>query len=574
MQPKVNSYLKIRRNVFNVALALLLFLAGGALIKNIQLKGDTNVKIEIELKNHADDVFHLYYLPVSETSYSDQRFLVNTLKGSAGFQKTAYSLPDSLQIKQLRFDLGANSKQQQIMIKSIILIYNDEKLVLFNSHADINYFSTNEFANNEGKGLFTLNKPVNENYDPVIYSKDLQTEYLTLLRTRKHIPFPYLIAFVLVLALYIYMIAYAPRVEFMTSFYAFASCFFLLLLFLPLIDETFELTQKTNAEKRKLAQKPFMSSGNFLDYPKQFEQYYNDNFGFRSFLIGLGGKIKYYCFHTSIVPESAQVGKEGWMFLNGKRDGVTRDLTKENLYTEKALKETIAEWEGRKRTLARDSIAYYRCFWPDKHCIYPEYLPFCMKIINKDTISRCDQALKYLKDKGSDLKLIDVRIALFKEKEKNQIYQKYDSHWNSSGAFVGYTGLMNSIAHDFPALKSHPVSDFNVTWNYEGGGDLAGMLGITATELMPSYVLKKSSVKITRMPAAGFPEQTQIYENEGAATDLTLLIYRDSFSSHVMPFLNLHFRKVIALWNVPYSEDMAKKVGADLVIETYASRFF
>lgn len=562
------------KSIFMTMLCLLLFLAGGSLIKKIKLKGDAHVKIEIELRNYTGDTFYLYYLPVSETDYSDEKSFANPLKGVTTFQKTYYALPDSLPIKRLRFDLGANVTQKQIWIKSMVVSYNDQEILLYNPYSGTSYFSTNEFVKEEAKGLFTLNAPVKGNYDPGLYSKDFESEYLDLLKARKQIPFPYLISFVLVFTLYIYLILYSRTLKFAASCYTFASCFFVILLFLPLLDETFHLSDKTNSEKRKLAERPVMSFSTFLEYPKQFEVYYNDNFGFRSSLVKLGSLIKYYWFRTSIVPQSAAVGTEDWMYLNGKFNGVTKDLTKENLYTEKSLRETMSEWQRRKVALAQDSIAYYRCFWPDKHCIYPEYMPFCMKIINKDTLSRCDQAIQFLKNTNSDLKIIDVREALFAAKEKSQIYQKYDSHWNSSGAFVGYTCLLNEIARDFPELKPHPENDFNITGIYEGNGDLAEMLGVPVMELLPSYVLKSNNVKINRISADGFPPLTQIYENEGAATPLTLLIYRDSFSSHVMPFLNLHFRKVVALWNIPYTDDMAKKVGADIVVETYVSRFF
>ena len=387
---------------------------------------------------------------------------------------------------------------------------------------------------------------------------------------------PFLISFIVIafcssLFISLFYVQYTKPIN---LFYTFASFFFIFALLLPFLDETFNLFKSNNQEKRVLAKKLALQSDNILDYPKEFEKYYNDNFGFRTLLVNLGGEIKYQIFKTSSVPSKAAVGKDGWIFLDGTVYGITQDLTKQNLYTPELLKQTVVEWERRINHLKKDGIAFYYASWPDKQYIYPEFMPFAMKIINKDTMSICDQAMNYLKAKGSDFKIVDVREALKEEKKKHQVYKKYDSHWNSYGAFVAYSKLMQHISIDFPELKPYILSDFSINFNEQSGGDLAEMLGLDLKEKFPQLTLKKNPVQVNLMPVDSFPTGTIIHENKGASTKLTLLVFRDSFTSELLQFLDLHFSKIILLWNVPYSDEMVKKVKPNIVLECYATRYF
>ncbi|MBL7931979.1 MAG: hypothetical protein JNL60_08755, partial [Bacteroidia bacterium] len=192
----------------------------------------------------------------------------------------------------------------------------------------------------------------------------------------------------------------------------------------------------------------------------------------------------------------------------------------------------------------------------------------------KDTLAKCDQLIRYIQETKTNLKLIDVREELLAEKKKTQVYKKYDSHWNSYGAFIGYTALMNEMRKDIPSLKPLQLSDFNITWEDEGAGDLSILLGLNLKENSPVFKLKNDSSLSITLPTDGFPANTYIVQNDHASTQLTALIYRDSFSWALIPFLQHHFKKMVLLSNAVYSAEMVKKVKPDVVIECYATRYF
>ena len=557
-----------------ILIAVTLFLSIGTLLSRIVLDGDKAVTVQIEAKIPLNDELQLFYIPVGDKMEKESNSVNHKVLGSDYEQTISISLSDTIPINKMRLDLSKDSIQKQIEIERIFITYNDNHVVLFNVSNDYSYFSPNEYVKRD-KSQFTL-FAIDGKYDPFIYSSDFYSEYSNLLAQKKHLPFPFVIAFILVFSILVYVIFFIPHTNFKTAFYTFSSCLFIVVLFLPFLNQTLHFYKDTeaNQEKRELAAKPSLALSTILDYPKQYEAYYNDNFGFRNWLVKMGGYIKYQLFNVSSVPLKASIGKDGWLFLNGTFYEITQDLTKSSLYSRHELERSIKEWEDRKIDLRKDSVVYYKAFWPDKHYIYKEFLPFNMQVLNKDTVAKCDQAIDYLNKKKSSLHIIDVRGLLLEEKKRNTVYSKHDSHWNSYGAFVAYTELMKQMSVKFPVLKPHTLADYKVTWQEEVGGDLSSMLGLELKELKPSFVLSNDSSCIAELPVNDYPVKTLIYENQSASSNLTLLIFRDSFTTAMIPFLQPHFKRIVLIWDTPYSKELVKKVDPEIVLECYATRYF
>ncbi|MDI1355238.1 MAG: hypothetical protein PSX36_09980 [bacterium] len=556
-----------------VGVALLLFWFMGSALRKIEISKDTEVLVTLEAKVLRPDIFYLFYMPQNEKQHNDVRSRSIHVEGSERVQNITFSLPDSLQVKELRFDLGTLLTLKSVHINKIYLSYNKKHLVLFDPSSGVNLINTNEFVTLRENTEFALHEAAGKTFDPFIYTSNILKGYGALLESKNTLPFPFVIAFIVVLALLIYALVFLKSMGSMPVFYSFASCFFVLLLLFPFFGQSFDLNNNATAEKRILAAKPKFNVSEMVDFAKKFESYFSDHFAFRDQLVNLGSKIRYHLFRSSSVPKAA-VGQHGWLFLNGEFYKITEDLLKTNLYTEEQLEKSAREWEERADTLHRLEIAYYMAVWPDKHYIYPEYLPYCMRILNKDTLSRCDQAMQYLKRRNSPLKIVDVRAPLLEAKKDRLIYEKYDSHWNSYGAFIGYSELMREIEKKFPALRPHNLSSFDVHAEEQAGGDLSQMLGLGLTEVKPVFVLKNDSSLIEMPSTEGLPERSIIFENKRAHTNLTILIYRDSFSSALISFLKPHFKKMVLIWDVPFSIDHVNKIKPDLVLECYATRYF
>jgi|JI7StandDraft_1071085.scaffolds.fasta_scaffold14164_2 hypothetical protein len=363
---------------------------------------------------------------------------------------------------------------------------------------------------------------------------------------------------------------------YMRYFYGVASCLFLMLLLLPLADETMHISGNSeSAEKRALAKMPEFRSDSLQVFSRAFENYYADNFGFRNVLVDVGAKFKYHLFNASPSPDKVACGSDRWLFLTGRYYEITQDLSRENLYSPEALKAKVKEWEGRKAECAARSIRYYNAFWPDKHYIYSEHLPFSLKFIQRDTLARCDQAIAFLKQSNSPVQMLDVREDLLKEKTKHRVYSRGDSHWNEYGAFIGYYRLMQMLQKEFPQLKPFELSDFNITYKVpEEEGDLATIIKVDLKEEEPVLSLKNPMPAAEKLSSEGYPKKTIIYKNTGATTPLRVLIYRDSFTNALIPYLMNHFSEIVLIWDTAYSIEMVERVKPDLVLECYASRYF
>ena len=280
-------------------------------------------------------------------------------------------------------------------------------------------------------------------------------------------------------------------------------------------------------------------------------------------------------FNSSPSPDKVACGKDDWLFLTGEFYGISQDLSRENLYSKKELEQQVLEWENRKSELEKKNIKYYKAFWPDKYYIYPECLPISLKIISRDTNAKCDQAIQYLDRKNSSIKIIDVRNELFEEKKRNQVYFKSDSHWNDYGAFVAYTKLMTVLSKDFENLNPFALDDFSITMQKPSlEGDLSTIIKVKSYEKEPVFKLKKDMSPAEKLSVEGYPKKTFIYKNVNATSKLKALIYRDSYTNALIPFIMRHFNEVVFIWDTDYSMDMVEKVKPDIVIECYASRYF
>ena len=326
-------------------------------------------------------------------------------------------------------------------------------------------------------------------------------------------------------------------------------------------------------EQRKLAEFPPLEIDSIPSLPKKIEDYFNDHFGLRSTLFNWGVKIKYQIFNSSPKSEKVVIGKDGWLFLTGRFYEVTQDINRENLFSNDSLVRSVKIWEGRKKELFDLGINYYKSFWPDKYYIYPEMMPNAMQMANKTTLWRCDQAINYLDSINSAIKIIDVRQQLLTLKPFIPVHYKLDSHWNNFGAFIGYSELIKVICKDLKNIKPLSLQDFNIVWSPKSKGDLATILNVEGQDLEVTFN-KKFSSNIEKMNADSFPKRTEIYLNHNNPNGPKALIYRDSYTNALIPFLMENFSEAVLIWDTPYSIEMVKRVKPNLVIECYASRYF
>ena len=94
--------------------------------------------------------------------------------------------------------------------------------------------------------------------------------------------------------------------------------FFLILISLPLLDGFLKISQASPLnEKRKLAAKPYFSIRDPFGFVKDYESYFNDNFGFRGQLITCHNFLLVTVFRTSPL-DRVVIGRDGWLYLTAR----------------------------------------------------------------------------------------------------------------------------------------------------------------------------------------------------------------------------------------------------------------
>lgn len=369
---------------------------------------------------------------------------------------------------------------------------------------------------------------------------------------------------------------------------------FLLTITVPTLYMVATPIQATSLmENRNLAPAPELGDINdmrgLLD---DVESFANDHFGFREHLVELNSWLSYFALGT---PTNSQViaGEEGWLYFNNQNKdvftiadyyrGVLPPLTTGQLEAFRSI------LEFRNAELAAQGIEYYYVVTPDKHTIYGHYLPDAYDPVAASTW--LDQIYAYMAE-HSDVKMIDMRSELREIVQADPdtlYYYPLGTHWTSEGAWIGYQTIMDHLRRDFPDLQTVSWDRFVEPANL-GERELAVMTGLINNLTTPLRDIRKAAE-----PCALSIETEQLNENwaipadfirlqaneleyfqcETAPNPQSVLFFRDSFSTALVPFFAETFETSAYIW-MAYGSDMMQRAGADvqpdIVIEQAVER--
>jgi hypothetical protein len=345
--------------------------------------------------------------------------------------------------------------------------------------------------------------------------------------------------------------------------------FFITALILPVLGMLLHIDlTPAHRENRTLAPFPALALDRHAVglFPEKFRAYFEDRFGFRQTLIGWQARFKVSVLGVS---SSRQVilGKDGWLFQPPYDNSLetyrgVRPLTTEQLAQWKLILETRRAW------LKERGIPYLFVVAPEKHSIYPEYVPDAMLRDYKQ--SRMDQLLAYLKE-HSDMEILDLRPTLREAKSRERLYHRTDSHWNDYGAFIGYQAIIGALARFDPRLQPMAESDFEIGRERVQGLDLAALLGLEDV-ITEEYISMRSGKLAIESP--GYSSTSlPLVAFDGRDRGLPrLVMFRDSFANYLIPFLNHHFSRAVYIWNTGFDPRLIEREHPDFVIQEMVER--
>jgi hypothetical protein len=287
----------------------------------------------------------------------------------------------------------------------------------------------------------------------------------------------------------------------------------------------------------------------------------------------MGADFKVKVFNSSTHPDRVQIGKDKWLFYNNFKSNIFNSYSRKNLLPQDSVLFISNTWAKNKTRFNREGRKYAIGFWPNKHTIYPEFLPSSMRSQIRDTLSRADQLVQYSEATNTQPKFTDVRHSMFEAKQRHQIYHKFDTHWNDYGAFIAYRDFFEKNFENL-GIKPFAEEDFDITWETYRGGDLIPMLGVRNNgyyvEQRPRFTPKDDVPTFEFLPIDGYPRLTVITRNNEVDNELKAMVFRDSYTNALIQFISLHFREVYYIWG-PH-EEYIQRVNPDTIIEAYVER--
>jgi hypothetical protein len=325
------------------------------------------------------------------------------------------------------------------------------------------------------------------------------------------------------------------------------------------------------AENRELAPFPHLerSMSSIAAFPAGFGGWFDDHFGFRSRLVRWYGESRLLVLHVS--PSAAVIeGQDGWFFYGD--DKSVEDYANVEPMTDTAL----ANW--REAILrARDwlrarGVAYVFTIAPDKHAIYADRMPAAIARVGD--VSRADQLFTAQQDTGL---AVDVRAVELDARARERTYQQTDTHWNDRGALVAYQQIIGAVRARVPATPAAwSREDFVAADRTIEGLDLAGMMGLTRVLREVDLTLVPKRVRRARVvdPLGAGPtdELGRLVTEIDDPSLPRAVIFRDSFTSRLVPFLSEHFSRAVYLWQNDFDADVVTREHPAVVIQEIVGR--
>ena len=353
---------------------------------------------------------------------------------------------------------------------------------------------------------------------------------------------------------------------------AYIAAFMILFIAAPIIYNIVgPYFDQTNYEQRNAAEKPVLSVGSIRDYPRTYEEYFNDHLPYRTQMIEINSLVDFWVFQQSPV-RKVIVGKDGWLFYNpeGTDGDPIADYNGMNLYSEDQLDFVAEHLVQIRDELKQQGKRFIVLIPPNKECVYgTSFLPD--GYVSDNTITRADQVVQWLRNR-TDLEIIYPKteiLSAINQYPQYDLYYKTDTHWNAIGAYIGACQLLKQLDIELPGLDQLECEAMGYS------GDLASMMGLSKyLQYDKQYCLAGYTAENTikgEQLEEGNSNQT-LYTNS-CAIDQSVFVVRDSFSEAIMPILASQFQSCFFVHRASYTPDLLKQYPSDVVVLEVVERY-
>lgn len=360
---------------------------------------------------------------------------------------------------------------------------------------------------------------------------------------------------------------------------------FFIVIFIPSLRMiTGEKAMFSVAEKRSLASfPPFPKSFNQLRvYFSDIDQYLNDHFGYREWLVYRYQREVGKRFADASNVTQVLKGTNNWYFFTGH--AMLENFTGRNLRSDKDLESWIQSFQEKRSWLESRGIRYLLVVPPNKVSIYSKFVgePW----LSNQGMSRIEQIKNTLTDNDQSA-LVDLAPMLRKENHQDTLYFRSDTHWTSHGAYLGYLGIAEKIESLFPGVRFK--KDFALTpaitrkcEKKKGNcGDLTNIL-LDYDSFSESYRDVENFAQCAERIPLDYPlsnlqsgDKDYHFKTTCSSGTLKAVVFRDSFFTALLPYFSENFSEAIYLWKDYDQKNVAELLATfrpDIVIEEKLER--
>lgn len=334
------------------------------------------------------------------------------------------------------------------------------------------------------------------------------------------------------------------------------------LLTLPLVKHIVTDDKTKSGENRVLAQKPtlpktYSDVGQFITF---FDDYLEDQFGFRKNFISGANKTRYWLFNE-ITSKQITVGKNKFIFFNSHSAKYPNSMIKSvcgiTRGSDKHINHTVDSVSRFIKYTQQFGISVNLSVIPTKSRIYPENLPRLERnwCLSKKTTWR-DRLIQKLNSVHPVYYPLKKMIAL---KEHIQVYLPSYFHYKGELPYTLAKSLMKelwNISPDFVVKPTKKTTQSDLRTYFKG----LHFYNDTVIYDFKKHGVKSCSGKRCLIGLNKYYKKgvSHTYINPKNSNQLSLVILSDSFGPPIAKYFSMGFRKVICI-NIFNLEENEKK---------------
>ena len=364
-----------------------------------------------------------------------------------------------------------------------------------------------------------------------------------------------------------------------------AVALFLVCISLPGVENIFHFAPSVDLMENDPTPLPeFSLSQVFRTFNVLQRGFLEKTYGFRKQLVRWQNMLDLFVLQASSHYQTVIKGKDNWLFLAQENAelNVVEDYRSRRLFSPQDLARWVEVYRKRQDALDARGIHYLMVVAPNKHTVYPEFLPPQYNRVS--SVSRTDQLVDALQAAG--VHILDLRDTMLTVKKGALAYYRTDTHWTTFGAFAGYIQVMRWLTRWYPEFEPTIRGDYDIHITPGLTGGLSSMLALAdlfpedRVTFEPRTPRQAKEVENVVAPKALF--QPTVVTETGDASLPTVVVFRDSFAHELMPFLSENFNRAVYLWPYPstpremrtFDWETIDSVRPDLVIDEFVERYF